>query len=140
LSAAEPDFIDIATAPGGACSDALCRYAFTSGGRTWQILATTTRDLVRWDQMIAACAGADVVISDRTLPKACRPRWLKADRPFLQHHGGLAFRFGATPALSTVRESVGRHPWAAGVSAGQRLSRGTSSGVEDVQDKVTRPM
>lgn len=113
LAGAEPDFVEIAAAPGGACSDALCRYALTRGGRTWRLLATTSRDLVRWDQMIAACAAADIVVSDRTLPKACQPRWLKADRPFLRHHGGLAFNFGRTPALATVREAVGRHPWAA---------------------------
>lgn len=113
LSGAEPDFIDLAAAEGGACSDALCRYALTRDGRTWRILATTSRDLVRWDQMIAACAAADIVISERTLPKACQPRWLKADRPFLRHHGGLAFHFGASPSLATVRQAVGGHPWAA---------------------------
>jgi competence protein ComEC len=39
----------------------------------WRILATRSRDLVRWDQMVAACAAADIVVSDRTLPDGCRP-------------------------------------------------------------------
>ena len=30
-----------------------------------------------------ACAEADIVVSDRRLPAACRPRWLKADRDLL---------------------------------------------------------
>jgi competence protein ComEC len=63
--------------------------------------------------MIAACAAADIVVSDRTLPKACQPRWLKADRPFLQHHGGLSLDLRGAPTLTTVRQAVGRHPWAA---------------------------
>ena len=112
ISGSEPDFIEMAEAEGGACSDALCRYDLQRGPRTWQILATTSRNLVRWDQMIAACAAADIVISDRTLPRACQPRWLKADRPFLAEHGGLAFTFGDGAVLATVRDQIGLHPWA----------------------------
>jgi competence protein ComEC len=112
ISGSEPDFIEMAEAEGGACSDALCRYDLQRGPRTWRILATTSRNLVRWDQMIAACAAADIVISDRTLPRACQPRWLKADRPFLAEHGGLAFTFGDGAVLATVRDQIGLHPWA----------------------------
>ena len=113
LSGAEPDFVEMASTRDGACSDALCRYRLERGGRTWNILATTSRNLVRWDRMIAACAASDIVVSDRTLPVACQPRWLKADRPFLAAHGGLAFTFGRNATLETVRDRLGAHPWAA---------------------------
>ncbi|WP_166040250.1 ComEC/Rec2 family competence protein [Sphingosinicella sp. YJ22] len=113
LSGSEPDFVEIAAARDGACSDALCRYELRRHGRAWHILATTSRDFVRWDEMIAACAAADIVVSDRALPAACRPRWLRADRPFLAEHGGLAFTFGRGATLTTVRDQVGARPWRA---------------------------
>jgi competence protein ComEC len=112
LSGAEAEFLDLESAPDGACSDALCVYDLVSGARTFRILATRSRDLVRWDQMVAACAAADIVVSDRTLPEGCRPRWIKADRAMLRESGGLAFRLGSAPGLTTVADQVGRHPWA----------------------------
>lgn len=112
LSGAEPEFVELESAPVAACSDALCAFRIVRDGRAWTILATRSRDFVRWDQMIAACRSADVVISDRRLPPACRPRWLAADRAFVEQHGGLAIHFGDRPRLRTVRDAVGRHPWA----------------------------
>jgi competence protein ComEC len=112
LSGAEPDFVDIEEAPAAACSNALCLYELNRGGRTWRILATRTRDLVRWDQMIAACAAADIVVSDRTLPEACQPRWIKADRKSLRQSGGLAFTLSGSPDVLSVADQLGRHPWA----------------------------
>lgn len=111
LSGSEPNFVEIAAAREGACSDALCRYELRRGDRSWRILATTSRDFVRWDEMIAACAAADIVVSDRNLPAGCRPRWLKADRAFLAEHGGLAFTLGRNASLTTVRDQVGARPW-----------------------------
>lgn len=112
LSGAEADFVELEYDAGGACSDALCVYELASGGRSWRILATRSRDLVRWDEMIAACAEADIVISDRRLPDKCRPRWLRADRTMLQENGGLAFALRGTPTVTSVRDHVGHHPWA----------------------------
>jgi len=51
-----------------------------------------------------------VVISDRWLPASCHPRWLKADRTFLDEHGGLAL-YLADERLSTVGSGQGAHPW-----------------------------
>jgi competence protein ComEC len=112
LSGVEPEFLDLETAPAAACSDALCVYDLAAGGRKWRILATRSRDLVRWDQMIAACASADIIVSDRTLPEACKPKWLKADRAFLRASGGLAFTLNGSPAVQSVADQVGQHPWA----------------------------
>jgi competence protein ComEC len=112
LSGAQADFIDFDVAPAAACSDALCVYDLAAGGRNWRILATRSRDLVRWDQMIAACAAADIIVSDRTLPQACKPKWLKADRAMLRETGGLAFTLNGSPAVQSVADQVGHHPWA----------------------------
>ena len=111
LSGAEPEFLDMETAPGGACSDALCVYELERGGRSWRILATRSRDLVAWRDMIRACAAADIIVSDRTLPEACQPRWLKVDRATLRDTGGLTISLGASPSVTTVSQKVGRHPW-----------------------------
>jgi competence protein ComEC len=62
--------------------------------------------------MIAACAEADIVVSDRPLPDACRPRWLKADRTLLSETGGLAFELGTAPSVTSVRDQIGQHHWA----------------------------
>jgi competence protein ComEC len=62
--------------------------------------------------MIAACAAADIIVSDRTLPEACKPKWLKADRAFLRESGGLAFTLGRSSAVKSVTDQVGQHPWA----------------------------
>jgi competence protein ComEC len=111
LSGAEAAFVDLDAAPAAACSDALCVYELAGSDRTWRILATRSRDLVRWDQMVAACAAADIVVSDRTLPDGCRPKWLKADRAALRQSGGLAFTLRAAPSVVSVADHVGRHPW-----------------------------
>jgi competence protein ComEC len=112
LSGTEASYLDLEAAPAAACSDALCVYELVAGGRGWRILATRSRDLVRWDQMVAACAAADIVVSDRTLPEGCRPKWLKADRATLRESGGLAFFLRATPSVVSVADQIGRHPWA----------------------------
>jgi competence protein ComEC len=111
-SGAEPDFIEMDFAPGAACSLDLCVATVERAGRHWRILATRSSHLIAWTQMIRACAEADIVIADRGLPKACRPRWLRVDRQFLQRTGGIAVTLGARPRVATVAERVGRHPWA----------------------------
>jgi competence protein ComEC len=65
------------------------------------------------DEMLRACAGADIVVADRNLPRGCNPRWLRADRAFLQRTGGLSIMLGDPPAVAAVADSVGNHPWAA---------------------------
>jgi competence protein ComEC len=78
--------------------------------RGWRLLASRSDRLVPIPQLGAACAGADIVVSERRLPAVCRPRWLKADRALLQRTGGLAISLGSTPSVATVA-SGDRHPW-----------------------------
>jgi competence protein ComEC len=62
----------------------------------------------------AACAEADIVVSERFLPRSCRPRWLKADRRYLQRSGGLAILL-ADERITSVAASQGEHGWWRGV-------------------------
>jgi len=112
LSGAEPDFLDLDSLQSAACSPDLCAANIDRGGRRWRILVTRTRHFVRWDEMVRACAGADIVVADRGLPRGCNPRWLRADRFFLRRTGGLAVTLGRNPRVATVADRVGRHPWA----------------------------
>jgi competence protein ComEC len=92
--------------PSAACSADFC--AAELRGR--RLLASRSARLVPAEALREACAEADIVVSDRRLPAACRPRWLKADRAMLARTGGLAITLGATPRVTTVA-SGDRHPW-----------------------------
>jgi len=60
--------------------------------------------------LAAACERADIVVTDRWLPRSCRPRWLRADARMLAQSGGLAIVLDG-PSVSTVAESQGEHGW-----------------------------
>jgi competence protein ComEC len=96
--------------PGARCSEDFCSLALTRDGREWNLLMGRRRSRIEERALAAACERADIVISDRWLPASCRPRWLKADRTFLDEHGGLAL-YLADERLSTVGSSQGAHPW-----------------------------
>ncbi|WP_342454772.1 hypothetical protein [Sphingomonas sp. H160509] len=61
-------------------------------------------------EFIAACHGADVVVSERGLPKRCVPRWLKLDRRVLRRTGGVALTLGSGTVV-TILNAGDRHPW-----------------------------
>lgn len=96
--------------PGARCSEDFCSLSLDRKGREWHILMGRSRSRIEVRALGAACERADVVISDRWLPASCRPRWLKADRSFLEERGGLAL-YLADEELATVAESQGEHPW-----------------------------
>lgn len=97
--------------PAARCSRDLCAADIVRDGRTWRLLVTRTRDFVDFAPLSRACAEADIVVSDRRLPRTCVPRWLKADRALLRKTGGLAIVLGDPPRVATVADRVGRHPW-----------------------------
>ncbi|VVT07108.1 Competence protein ComEC [Sphingomonas sp. EC-HK361] len=98
------------------CSRDLCLVDRTAGGRRFRILATRSTYLVPSADLVTACAGADIVVSERRLPKNCRPRWLKLDKSALTRTGGIAITL-ATGRIQTVRSPGDQHPWVvAGVS------------------------
>jgi competence protein ComEC len=96
--------------PGAACTREFCAVTLRRGGRDWRFLLGRGTDYVEERALAAACERADVVISDRWLPRSCRPRWFKADRALLGKTGGLAINLEAGE-VSTVSERQGEHGW-----------------------------
>ena len=101
----------IATAPFTSCSRDSCVAVIRRGGSAWQLLATRTSTRIDWVPLTRACASADIVVSERWLPRGCTPRWLKLDRKALEQSGGVAVYLGQNAKVTTVAERVGGHPW-----------------------------
>ncbi|TXC72726.1 ComEC family competence protein [Sphingomonas ginsenosidivorax] len=96
--------------PDARCSRDLCMTDITAGARTWRIVATRSLYPVPTAALIAACRSADIVVSERGLPRGCMPRWLRLDRWTLQRTGGVAVTLG-TGRVTTVLSPGDRHPW-----------------------------
>ncbi|MDT9597501.1 ComEC/Rec2 family competence protein [Sphingosinicella rhizophila] len=111
-SGTDQEAAEIAYLRSASCSDDLCVTDIERSGRHWRILATRSSRFVDFGPLAQACAKADIVVSDRRLPRTCKPRWLKADRSLLRKTGGLAIVLGREAKVSTVAEQVGKHPWA----------------------------
>lgn len=92
------------------CSDDLCAVTITSGGREWRLLATRSQNLVDMPVMAKECAAADIVVSERWLPRTCVPRWLKIDKAMLRRTGGVALSL-TDGTVRTVRAPGDAHPW-----------------------------
>jgi competence protein ComEC len=119
-AAHDGDLDDIDTLGNARCSDDACIVEVAADGRRWRILATRSRAFLNWTEFTGACAASDIVFSDRRLPKACQPRWLRLDPDFLSGTGGLAVDF-ASGRVETVKLARDDHPWiiAAGRGRGQ---------------------
>jgi len=102
----------LATSSFGACSRDTCIATIRRGGKEWHLLATLTSTRLDWKAFVRACADADIVVSDRRLPRACSPRWLKLDRQSLTRAGGVSLYLDSRPRVETVSARLGRHPWA----------------------------
>ncbi len=111
-SAGEGDWDSL---PGMACSRDACVGRVMLGGRSWGLLATRSKDFIDRAAFEPACTAADIVISDRRLPRWCSPRWLKLDRPALAARGAVAIWL-AEGRVATVADQAGDHPWAPGAS------------------------
>ncbi|MDR7059960.1 MULTISPECIES: ComEC/Rec2 family competence protein [unclassified Sphingopyxis] len=93
------------------CNRDFCRWSQGEGAARRIILASRGRDRIEGAEMAAACAAADVVISDRWLPHECAGRWMTIDRDSLATSGGLALYLGEKPeAVATLKAGDG-HPW-----------------------------
>lgn len=95
---------------GAKCSPDMCVFTVKTAHRTWSILAARSNYLVPSMELAAACKRADIVISERYLPWSCKPRWIKADRGFLESHGGLAFYFDDV-RVDSVAQTTAHQPW-----------------------------
>ncbi|MFL6720971.1 MAG: ComEC/Rec2 family competence protein [Sphingomonas sp.] len=106
----DPDLLD--GQPTSDCSHDACVALLRHGSAEWRLLATRSATRIDWDAITGACASADIVVSDRRLPRACHPRWLRLDAEALARTGGLAIYLGRRPWVDSVAERVGAHPWA----------------------------
>jgi competence protein ComEC len=102
------------------CTRDACVAVVESEEGAWRLLATRSPQRIDWVEITRACAEADIVVSDRWLPKACNPRWLKLDRKALAATGGVAIYLGREPRVLSVTQRVGGHPWGpTGLSSGE---------------------
>ena len=83
--------------PSSLCSHDSCTAAIRKGDGEWRLFATRSATLIDWTVTTNACAQADIVVSDRRLPRGCTPRWLKLDRVALAKSGGVAIYLGKRP-------------------------------------------
>ncbi len=96
--------------PGAQCSAEFCLITLERGGRDWTILMARNRDLVEERALAAACERSDIVVAERYLPRSCRPRWLRADKRFLDQKGGIALDLKNERVID-VASGQGRHGW-----------------------------
>lgn len=96
--------------PGARCSRDFCTIELDRAGRTWRLLISRSHDRVPERELAAACDRSDIVISERWLPRSCRPAWLRADRRLLERTGGLAIDL-ARRHVATVAATQGSHGW-----------------------------
>lgn len=104
---AQPALIDL---PSARCTRDACVTDIARDGRRWRLLATLSRDRIDRPVFEPACAAADIVVSDRRMPRWCSPRWLKLDRAALGESGAVAVWFDGR-RIETVHERLGDHPW-----------------------------
>ena len=100
----------LADLPGARCNAAFCAFDLQRGGRTWRLLMARGSQPVAVRDLAAACELSDIVIADRWLPPACRPKVLKADRRMLGQTGGLAIDLESR-RIETVAAGQGEHGW-----------------------------
>jgi competence protein ComEC len=113
----DPDILD--GQPASNCSHDACVAVLRTSRAEWRLMATRSATRIDWDRITAACGAADVVVSDRRLPRACEPRWLKLDPEALSRTGGLAIYLRNSARVASVADQVGAHPWAQAVLSDQ---------------------
>ncbi|WP_338245072.1 ComEC/Rec2 family competence protein [Aurantiacibacter hainanensis] len=116
LAGVEGEPVPLAAWSGARCSADFCVVTLEREGRSWDILMSRSRNIVGERALAAACERADIVISDRWLPRTCTPRWLKADGRMLANTGGLAIVLDETPELRSVSDTQGEHGWWRGLA------------------------
>ena len=105
----DPEILD--GQPASDWSRDACIAVLRRGGFEWRLLATRSATRIDWQAITSACRSSDIAVSDRRLPRACTPRWLKLDSEALARTGGLAVYLGPEPWIDSVADRVGAHPW-----------------------------
>ena len=66
--------------------------------------------MAEYQALIAACNAADIVISDRNMPKACQPNLLLSREP-LNESGGAILHLAEQPQWLSNPSGLSDHPW-----------------------------
>ncbi|QJQ32820.1 DUF4131 domain-containing protein [Sphingomonas lacunae] len=106
----DEELASLAEQPGVRCSPDFCVWTMERAGRRWSVMASRSGYRTDWEPLVKACAEVDIVIADRWLPRACQPRWLKADQKALRETGGLTIRLDP-PSVEAVAASWRGMPW-----------------------------
>lgn len=102
-------FPSLSSQPNVQCSPDFCVWQMRGAARQWTVMAARSDLLSPIDALVTACAASDIIIAERALPRACRPRWLKIDRHFLAAHGGVALYL--SPPHINVAHARSAKPW-----------------------------
>jgi competence protein ComEC len=111
LAGAEAEPVPLAQWPGAECNKDVCALTLNRAGRDWRVLMTRSRYLIEAPVLAAACAQADIGISERWLPRTCAPKQLKADGRTLARTGGLSVVLDRPLRIATVASGQGQHGW-----------------------------
>jgi competence protein ComEC len=111
LAGIKSEPVPLAEWPGAECNADFCALTLHRGGRDWRLLMSRSRYRVDAPVLAAACAKADIVVSERWLPRTCLPKRLKADGRMLAETGGLSVVLGEPARIATVASGQGEHPW-----------------------------
>ena len=76
--------------PAARCNSDFCAMTVRTQGTETRLLLQRSRARVGTLGLLNACAASDIVVSERSLPAVCRPRWFKADRGLFELTGGLS--------------------------------------------------
>ena len=129
---------DLALLPGAKCGADLCSVDLARGGRRWNVLASRSAYLVDIAEMNRACAAADIVVSERRLPRSLPPTLVQSrsghaseDRWYRDRAGGRADRdgggCGGRPPVGNFRPAAGERAAARSVAEpGRRTKVGPS--------------
>jgi competence protein ComEC len=104
----EPTLLD--RWPGAQCNADFCALTLTGEERLLHLLVSRGRDRIAERALAAACDRSDIVVSDRWLPRSCRPALLKVDRDTLHRTGGVAIYLSPL-RVKTVAQTQGQHGW-----------------------------
>jgi competence protein ComEC len=111
LAGVEAEPVPLAQWPGAQCNGDFCALTLRRAGRDWRLLMSRSHYLVDAPVLAQACAQADIVISDRWLPRTCVPKRLKADGRMLAKTGGLSIVLDEPLRIATVASGEGEHGW-----------------------------
>jgi len=96
--------------PDANCNSDFCVATLHRREHDWRLLISRGRDMVPERALAATCYRVELVIADRWLPSSCKPRWLKIDRAYLAHTGGVTVDLGKRETR-TVAQDQGLHGW-----------------------------